>query len=78
MQPIIKYPDLPVAKRRDEIIDAMRKHQVVIVVGETGSGKTTQLPKMACELSIEEGKGGRVGCTPVSYTHLTLPTIYSV
>ncbi|BDS06692.1 ATP-dependent RNA helicase HrpA [Oceaniferula spumae] len=42
---------------------AMRKHQVVIVVGETGSGKTTQLPKMAYELAVEEGKTGRVGCT---------------
>lgn len=42
---------------------AMRGHQVVIVVGETGSGKTTQLPKMAYELAVEEGKAGRVGCT---------------
>ncbi len=60
---MIKYPDLPVAKRREEIISAMRAHQVVIVVGETGSGKTTQLPKMAYELAAEEGKKGRVGCT---------------
>ena len=44
-------------------MDAMRKNQVVIVVGETGSGKTTQLPKMAYELAAEEGKKGRVGCT---------------
>ena len=42
---------------------AMRGNQVVIVVGETGSGKTTQLPKMAYELACEEGKEGRVGCT---------------
>lgn len=61
--PQIKYPDLPVAKRRDEIITAMRNNQVVIVVGETGSGKTTQLPKMAYELACEEGLDGRVGCT---------------
>lgn len=61
--PQIQYPDLPVAKRRDEIMDAMRSHQVVIVVGETGSGKTTQLPKMAYALACEEGKVGRVGCT---------------
>ncbi|MGB1260027.1 MAG: ATP-dependent RNA helicase HrpA [Akkermansiaceae bacterium] len=61
--PQIKYPDLPVATRREEIMTAMRKHQVVIVVGETGSGKTTQLPKMAYELSVEEGSEGRVGCT---------------
>lgn len=59
----IQYPDLPVAKRREEIMAAMRKHQVVIVVGETGSGKTTQLPKMAYELAVEEGRDGRVGCT---------------
>ena len=62
-KPQIKYPDLPVAQRRDEIMGAMRSHQVVIVVGETGSGKTTQLPKMAYELACEEGKAGRVGCT---------------
>ncbi len=61
--PNIRYPDLPVAQRRDEILEAMRNHQVVIVVGETGSGKTTQLPKMAYELACEEGKSGRVGCT---------------
>ena len=61
--PKINYPDLPVAQRRDEIMEAMRLHQVVIVVGETGSGKTTQLPKMAYELAVEEGKQGRIGCT---------------
>jgi len=61
--PQIDYPDLPVAQRRDEIMEAMRSHQVVIVVGETGSGKTTQLPKMAYELAVEEGKKGRIGCT---------------
>src|SRR4051794_13075557 len=38
----IRYPDLPVAERRDEIAAAIRDHQVVIVAGETGSGKTTQ------------------------------------
>ena len=41
----------------------MRKSQVVVVVGETGSGKTTQLPKMALELSQELGQEGRIGCT---------------
>lgn len=61
--PQINYPDLPVAKRRAEIMAAMRKNQVVIVVGETGSGKTTQLPKMAYELACEEGLDGRIGCT---------------
>ncbi len=61
--PQITYPDLPIANRREEIMTAMRKHQVVIVVGETGSGKTTQLPKMAYEIACEEGLKGRVGCT---------------
>ena len=45
----------------------MRASRVVVVVGETGSGKTTQLPKMALELARErgnaQGKGGRIGCT---------------
>ena len=57
------YPNLPVSRRREEILDAMRSSRVVVVVGETGSGKTTQLPKMALELSREEGRRGRVGCT---------------
>src|SRR5690606_12848942 len=43
-------PDLPVSERRDEIAAAIRDHQVVIVAGETGSGKTTQLPKICLEL----------------------------
>ena len=60
----IEYPDLPVARRREEILEAMRASQVVVVVGETGSGKTTQLPKMALELAAEEGReGSRIGCT---------------
>ncbi|MDA7930489.1 hypothetical protein N9B63_06575, partial [Akkermansiaceae bacterium] len=57
------YPDLPVARRREEILEAMRASQVVVVVGETGSGKTTQLPKMAVELASELGQKGRIGCT---------------
>ncbi|MGO1771000.1 MAG: DEAD/DEAH box helicase, partial [Microbacterium sp.] len=49
--PVISYPDeLPVSAARDEIADAIRGHQVVIVAGATGSGKTTQLPKIALEL----------------------------
>ena len=40
-------PDLPVSERRDDIVAAIQAHQVIIVCGETGSGKTTQLPKMA-------------------------------
>ena len=49
--PIIHFPeDLPVSARRDDIMSAIQAHQVVIVCGETGSGKTTQLPKMALAL----------------------------
>ena len=43
-------PDLPVSARRDDIAEAIRDHQVVIVAGETGSGKTTQLPKICLAL----------------------------
>ncbi|MBP2437648.1 ATP-dependent RNA helicase HrpA [Microbacterium amylolyticum] len=50
-EPVISYPpELPVSEARDEIMGAIRDHQVVIVAGATGSGKTTQLPKMALEL----------------------------
>ena len=45
----VTYPDLPVSLRREEILKAMAESQIVVVVGETGSGKTTQLPKMALE-----------------------------
>ena len=49
----IDFPsDLPVSARREEIMSAIRAHPVVIVCGETGSGKTTQLPKMALALEI--------------------------
>jgi len=50
-------PELPVSQRRDDIAAAIRDHQVVIVAGETGSGKTTQLPKICLEL----GRGGGDG-----------------
>ena len=51
---LITYPpDLPVSQRRDEIAAAIRDHQVVVVAGETGSGKTTQLPKICLELGRE-------------------------
>ena len=50
-EPVITYPpELPVSQRRDDIAAAIRDHQVVIVAGETGSGKTTQLPKICLEL----------------------------
>src|SRR6478735_12489371 len=48
-------PELPVTQRREDIAAAIRDHQVVIVAGETGSGKTTQLPKICLEL----GRGVR-------------------
>ena len=48
---VIEFPEnLPVSERRDDIMAAMQAHQVIIVCGETGSGKTTQLPKMALAL----------------------------
>lgn len=58
----IRYPaDLPVSQRREDILAALRAHQVVVVAGETGSGKTTQLPKMCLEAGFAER--GMVGCT---------------
>ncbi|HSQ73495.1 MAG TPA: DEAD/DEAH box helicase, partial [Rubrivivax sp.] len=58
--PPITYPEsLPVSARRDDIARAIREHPVVIVCGETGSGKTTQLPKIALELGRGWGAGGR-------------------
>ena len=49
-RPIRYPPELPVSQRKDDIAAAIRDHQVVIVAGETGSGKTTQLPKICLEL----------------------------
>ncbi|HZH20826.1 MAG TPA: ATP-dependent RNA helicase HrpA, partial [Geodermatophilus sp.] len=60
--PAVRYPaELPVSARRDDIAAALRDHQVVVVAGETGSGKTTQLPKIALE--IGRGVLGRIGHT---------------
>ena len=54
--PAVPYPpELPVSARRDDLLAAIRDHQVVVVAGETGSGKTTQLPKLCLEL----GRGVR-------------------
>ncbi|CAI1609334.1 ATP-dependent RNA helicase HrpA [Serratia quinivorans] len=54
--PKITYPEnLPVSQKKQDILQAIRDHQVVIVAGETGSGKTTQLPKICLEL----GRGGK-------------------
>ena len=58
----ITYPsELPVSERRADIAEAIRDHQVVIVAGETGSGKTTQLPKICLELG--RGSNGMIGHT---------------
>jgi len=60
--PAIRYPEeLPLTARRDDIAAAIRDHQVVIVAGETGSGKTTQLPKICLELG--RGVAGMIGHT---------------
>ena len=66
---VIEFPEsLPVSARRDEIAQAIAAHQVVIVCGETGSGKTTQLPKIALamgrgKLNAPPGRGRLIGHT---------------
>jgi ATP-dependent helicase HrpA len=60
--PRITYPaSLPIVARKEDIIRAIRRHSVVVITGETGSGKTTQIPKMC----LEAGRGlrGIIGCT---------------
>ena len=60
--PPLHYPEqLPISQRRDDIAAAIRDHQVVVVAGETGSGKTTQLPKICLELG--RGVRGLIGHT---------------
>src|SRR6187402_1686560 len=54
-------PDLPISARHDDLLAAIRDHQVVIVAGETGSGKSTQLPKLCLELG--RGVAGLIGHT---------------
>ena len=67
--PAITFPEsLPVSARREEIARAMQQHQVIIVCGETGSGKTTQLPKIALQLGrgragAADGRGKLIGHT---------------
>lgn len=59
---VITYPEeLPVSERREDIMNAIRDNQVVIIAGETGSGKTTQIPKMCLELGL--GAKGLIGHT---------------
>jgi ATP-dependent helicase HrpA len=58
----IAYPaDLPITDRREELLETIRDHQVVVVAGETGSGKSTQLPKLCLELG--RGVEGMIGHT---------------
>ncbi|MEU4008842.1 ATP-dependent RNA helicase HrpA [Streptomyces pseudogriseolus] len=60
--PEVRYPEqLPVSQKKDAIAGAIRDHQVVIVAGETGSGKTTQIPKICMELG--RGVRGMIGHT---------------
>ncbi len=59
--PVPRYPELPVVAHREAILAAIRDHQVVVVAGETGSGKSTQLPKLCLELGL--GVRGLIGHT---------------
>ncbi len=59
--PEISYPPLPVSEHKDELVEAIKQHQVVIIAGETGSGKTTQLPKICLEAG--RGMAGLIGHT---------------
>ena len=60
--PPIRYPEhLPIFSKREEIVSAVRDNPVVVIAGDTGSGKSTQIPKMCLEAG--RGIGGRVGCT---------------
>jgi ATP-dependent helicase HrpA len=54
-------PELPISSRAEDIVMAIQAHQVVILAGETGSGKTTQIPKMC--LAAGQGVRGRIACT---------------
>ncbi len=59
--PVTYPPDLPITARKDDIVAAIRANQVVIIAGETGSGKTTQIPKMCLEAGL--GIEAKIGCT---------------
>src|SRR5690625_1966145 len=60
--PAVDYPvELPITDRREEIVRLIRENQVVIIAGETGSGKTTQIPKMCIESGL--GSAGKIACT---------------
>src|SRR5712664_3498451 len=60
--PVPRFPDdLPIAQHREKIAELIAKHPVTIVCGETGSGKTTQIPKIC--LTLKRGAAGLIGCT---------------
>ena len=60
--PVISYPaNLPITASKDQIVAAIRDHQVAVIAGETGSGKTTQIPKMCLEAGL--GIEAKIGCT---------------
>jgi ATP-dependent helicase HrpA len=59
--PVSYPPGLPITGKKDEIVAAIRAHPVVVIAGETGSGKTTQIPKMCLEAGL--GLEGKIGCT---------------
>jgi len=60
--PKITYPQsLPILQKKDEIVESIKRHQVTVITGETGSGKTTQIPKMCMEAG--RGTDGIIGCT---------------
>ncbi len=61
-RPKVSFPDnLPITAKQNDIIDAIRKHPVVIIAGDTGSGKSTQIPKMC--LAAGRGIDGKIACT---------------
>lgn len=59
---LLRYPlALPILEKKAEIIRLIQEHQVIVIAGETGSGKTTQLPKICIEAG--QGREGKIGCT---------------
>ena len=61
-RPRVSFPEkLPITAKKTDIVDAIRKHPVVIISGDTGSGKSTQIPKMC--LAAGRGIGGKIACT---------------
>ncbi|RWX50332.1 DEAD/DEAH box helicase, partial [Candidatus Electrothrix marina] len=59
----LNYPsNLPITDRKDEIVQAIKGHQIIVIAGDTGSGKTTQLPKMCLDAG-RAAEGAMIGCT---------------